>query len=99
MKSRICPINGSPPVHAGGFFLRTGSDLGAPPIPPTNERGLLHHWHDRDDPSLWDAESVFLDGPDHAEILTRSNSALLPVRNIGRGDSVGLQRNWLFRLF
>src|SRR5258706_10051825 len=38
----------------------------APPIPPTNERGLLHRWHDRDDPSLWDAESVFLDGPDHA---------------------------------
>jgi len=33
------------------------------------------------------------------KFLTRSNSALLSVRNIGRGDSVGLQRNWLFRLF
>ena len=42
-------------------------NLGARAIPPTNERGLLHRRHDRDDPSLWDAESVFLDGPDHAE--------------------------------
>jgi hypothetical protein len=39
---------------------------GVRPIPPTNERGLLHRWHDRDNPSLW-AGSVFLDGPDHAE--------------------------------
>ncbi len=28
-----------------------------------------------------------------------SNSALLPARYIGRGDSVGLQRNCLFQLF
>jgi len=33
------------------------------------------------------------------KILTRSNSALLPVRYIGRGDSVGLQRDCLFRPF
>jgi hypothetical protein len=46
---------------------RRNSNLGARAIPPTNERGLLHRRHDRDDPSLWDAESVFLDGPDHAE--------------------------------
>jgi hypothetical protein len=33
------------------------------------------------------------------KILTRSNSALLSVRYIGRSDSVGLQGNCLFRLF
>jgi len=33
------------------------------------------------------------------KFLTRSNSALLSVHCIGRSDSVGLQRNWLFRLF
>jgi hypothetical protein len=38
-----------------------------PAIPPTNERGFLHRWHDRDNPSLWAAGSVFLDGPDDAE--------------------------------
>ena len=33
-----------------------------------NQReGLLHSWHDRDNPSLWAAGSVLLDGPDHAE--------------------------------
>jgi hypothetical protein len=32
----------------------------------TNERGLLHRWQDRDNPSLGAAGSVFLDGPDHA---------------------------------
>jgi len=40
---------------------------GARTIPPTNERGLLHRWHDRDNPSSWAAGSIFLDGPDHAE--------------------------------
>ena len=39
---------------------------GARPIPPTKESGLLHRWDDRDNPSLWPAGSVFLDGPDHA---------------------------------
>ena len=46
---------------------RTCRFLGARPIPPTNERELLHRWHDRDNPSLWAVVSVFLDGPDHAE--------------------------------
>ena len=55
--------------------LRTGSRrpiehvgvLGARTIPPTNERGLFHRWYDPDNPPLWAAGSVFLDGPDHAE--------------------------------
>jgi hypothetical protein len=36
-------------------------------MPPTNERRLLHRWHDRDNPSPRDAGSVFQDGPDRAE--------------------------------
>jgi hypothetical protein len=31
------------------------------------QRGLLHRWHDRDNPSWWAAGLVFLDGPDHGE--------------------------------
>jgi hypothetical protein len=41
--------------------------LGTHTIPPTNESGLFHFWYDCDDPSVWAAGSVFLDGPDHAE--------------------------------
>jgi hypothetical protein len=42
-------------------------NLGARTIPPTDERELLHHWYDCDNPSLWAAGQVFLDGPDHAK--------------------------------
>jgi hypothetical protein len=52
---------GQAPAH------RTCRFLGARPIPPTNERELLHRWHDRDNPSMWAAGSVFLDRPDHAK--------------------------------
>jgi hypothetical protein len=45
----------------------SSATLGARTISPTNESGLLRRWHDRDNPSLWAAGSVFLDGPDHAE--------------------------------
>jgi hypothetical protein len=33
------------------------------------------------------------------KILNRLNSAPQAVRDIGRCDSVGLQRDWLFQLF
>lgn len=53
------------PVDQRAFF--EFQILGARTIPPTNERGLLRRWHDRDNPSLGAAGSVFLDGPDPAE--------------------------------
>jgi hypothetical protein len=61
--ANITPIR----ANVGGGSSYDPIDLRARAIPPTNERGLLHHWHDRDNPSLWAAGSVFLDGPDHAE--------------------------------
>ena len=51
----------------GAEIFRLSDHLGARTIPPTNERRLLHRWHDRDNPSSRDAKSVFLDGPDGAE--------------------------------
>jgi hypothetical protein len=41
--------------------------LGSSTIPPTNERGLLYRWYDRDNPSSWDLGSIFLDGPNQTE--------------------------------
>jgi hypothetical protein len=58
---------GAVSIYGMGPTGRPTLNLGARAIPPTNERRLLHPWHDRDNPSSWAARSIFLDGANYAE--------------------------------